>query len=109
MPRKVVRKTAPRRRRALQGGSIFSGIGKALKGVAKFIKKHRILSRAGSVGSMLGIPYVGTAGKVASMAGYGRKKRIGGSAAPSGGRRCGGSARPSGAGRGKATRKQVFP
>jgi len=54
-----------RRRKA--GGSIFSGIN-------DFLKKHQILSRAGSILGSLGVPYAGAVGTAARLAGYGRRR-----------------------------------
>jgi len=68
------------------GGSFMSFI----KGVGKFLKKNKVLSTLGSIGSQL-VPgqwgsRLGQAGKMAGTMGYGRRGR----------RHCGGSLRLAG-------------
>ena len=83
-------------RRVKRGGSIMGW----LKSANRFLKKHRVLSTAGSLIGKTGLPYasqIGQAGKVAGVLGYGRRGR---GVTPTGGRyRRGGALRLAGAGR----------
>jgi len=56
----------------MHGGGIFDWLSKA----AKFIKEHKLISRAGAALSGLH-PGFGTAGKVAGVLGYGRRHHRG--------------------------------
>jgi hypothetical protein len=86
-----------RSRRKMRGGSIMSWI----KSANRFLKKHKILSTAGSLIGKTGLPYasqIAKAGKVAGVMGYGRRGR---GVTPTGGmyrRRKGGALRLAGAG-----------
>lgn len=51
------------------------GIGSFLRKVNNFLKRTKLISRLGSVGSAVGVPYVGAVGKVAGSVGYGRRCR----------------------------------
>lgn len=78
MPRRRTtksRKVVARRRRggARQRGRGFMDF---LRGANRFLKRTKLISRAGRIGSMLGVPYVGTIGKYAGKVGYGRKRTV---------------------------------
>lgn len=61
-----------RRKHRVRGGSLFSWIRhKAMP----WLKKKRAISRLGSALGMVGVPYAGTVGKVASAMGYGKRRR----------------------------------
>ena len=64
-----------RRRRRQRGGSFWSAIRSFGSSANRWLKRNKALSKAGAIGSTLGIPYVGTAGKMAALAGYGKGKR----------------------------------
>jgi hypothetical protein len=87
------KRTVRSRRRVKRGGSIMSW----LKSANRFLKKHKVLSKAGSLISKTGLPYaskIGKAGQMAGVLGYGLT--------PTGGtyrRRRGGALRLAGAGR----------
>jgi len=68
MPRRRTRKLIRRRQR---GGSFMS----FLKRVGKFFKRTKLISRAGRLAGMLGVPYVGTIGRAAGAVGLGRRRR----------------------------------
>jgi hypothetical protein len=60
-------------RRSVKGRGLFSWIkNKALP----WLKKSKILSGAASILSSVGVPFIGTAGKAASLAGYGKRRRV---------------------------------
>lgn len=63
-----------------RGGSLWGSISKGLRSMARFAKKHKVLSRGAKVYSMTGLPYggyVSKAGRVAGKAGYGKKRKVG--------------------------------
>ena len=68
----MARRVSHRRRRQ-KGGSI----GSWLKRAHDFIKKHKLISRIGSVLGSAGVPYAGSVGSVAGKLGYGRRRRMG--------------------------------
>jgi hypothetical protein len=63
--RRLRMRTAPMRRRGVIRGT----------GFLDFLKKTKLLSRAGKVLGTLGVPYAGTIGSAAGMMGYGRRGR----------------------------------
>ena len=79
------KKTVMRRgRRKMKGGSIMGWI----RSANNFLRKHKVLSTAGSIIGKTGLPYssqIGTAGKIAGMAGYGRRMKRGRGVIPTGG------------------------
>ena len=52
-----------------------SGLGSWLKKAGAWIKKHKLISRIGSVLGSAGVPYAGGIASVANMHGYGAKRR----------------------------------
>jgi hypothetical protein len=67
-------KTMRRGRRVKRGGSIMGWLKKA----NTFLRKHKVLSTGASLFAKSGLPYasqIGQAGKIANMAGYGRRGR----------------------------------
>ena len=98
--KKTVKRRVPKSRamtkREMQGEGIFD----ILKGVNKFLKKHKVLSTAADVGEVFGVPHAGKAKRLAKLGGYGL--RPGGSS--------GGSLRPGGSrSRGGAKKKRHKP
>jgi len=72
---KVARKNNPR----VYGGGILGDVWKGIKKAAKFVKKHRGISRGAKIWQSLGLPgsrYAKKVGRFAGKHGYG-KKRIG--------------------------------
>jgi hypothetical protein len=71
-----VRRTYKTARIRQNGLGIFSSIGKALRGVARFAKKHKVISRGANLAGELGFsnPYIKTAGSLAGRAGYGKRR-----------------------------------
>jgi len=72
----------PRRRRRQKGeGPIWDAIKKGARSLHNFVKDNRLISRgATALAPALG-PYSGTVGnigRIAAVAGYGKKKRRGG-------------------------------
>ena len=68
--RRTRRRTSARRRR-MRGGSFMGWV----KKINSFIKKNKVLSRAGLLLSKTGVPYakqIGVASKYAGLKGYGR-------------------------------------
>jgi len=57
----------------LEGQGLFGDI-------AKFLKKHKVISRGADIAGILGVPHAGTVGKAARTAGYGKQKNMGGGA-----------------------------
>ncbi len=77
MPRRkrtTKRKTAVARRRTYRRSMRGRGFMSFLKGANRFLKKTKLLSRGGKALSMLGVPYAGTAGRVAGAVGYGKRR-----------------------------------
>lgn len=60
------------RRRRMHG----KGFMDFLKKANKFLRKTKLISKAGSVLGELGIPYAAPVAKYAGLAGYGRKKTV---------------------------------
>ena len=71
--RAVVRRK--RRKPRQRGGNFWGKLSKFGRSANRWLKKTKMISRSAKIGSMLGVPYVGTAGKVAGMAGYGKRRR----------------------------------
>lgn len=71
MPRRKRGVVVRRRARRMRGRGFLS----FAKKVGKWLKKTKLLSRGASVLSDSGVPYVGAAGKIAGIAGFGRKRR----------------------------------
>ena len=67
MPRRMVRRSTKRQR----GGSLGSWLKKA----HDWVKKHKLVSRIGSVLGTAGVPYASNIAGVASKLGYGRRRR----------------------------------
>ena len=75
MPTRKTKKTTTRRvpkaramtKKEMQGEGIFD----IVKGINKFLKKHKVLSTAADVGEVFGIPHAGDAKKLAKLGGYG--------------------------------------
>ena len=57
----------------LEGQGLFGDI-------AKFLKKHNVISRGADIAGILGVPHAGAVGKAARTAGYGKEKNMGGGA-----------------------------
>ena len=68
----MARRVSQRRRRQ-KGGSIGSWLRKA----HDWIKKHKLVSRIGSVLGSAGVPYASTIGNISGKMGYGRRRRMG--------------------------------
>lgn len=108
--RKKSRAVVKRRKRRQHGGSFLSSLRRFGGKANRWLKRTKAISRGAKVASMFGIPYAGTVGKAAGMAGYGKGKRRkrtvrrrrrrqrGGSISPSGGS-LGGALMLAGAGR----------
>lgn len=60
-----------RRRRRRGRGPVKNFFNKA----KDFVKKHKVISRAGTLAGILGVPGASTAGALADFAGYGRRRR----------------------------------
>jgi hypothetical protein len=67
MPRRMVRRSTKRQR--------GSGLGSWLKKAGAWIKKHKLISRIGSILGSAGVPLAGTIGTAAGAIGYGRMRR----------------------------------
>ena len=72
---KMPKRRKQRKRRAVQGDGFFQDLGRALKKGVRFARKHKVISRAASVASKLGVPHAGTVGRVAKIAGFGKGGR----------------------------------
>ncbi len=71
--RSVVRR---RPRRSMRGrGKFWESIKNFAKRANTYLKKSKAISNVAGIGSMLGIPYLGTVSKVAGRIGYGKKRR----------------------------------
>jgi hypothetical protein len=53
----------------MRGGSFKSWI----KKVGRFLKRHKVISRAGRALGSVGVPYASAVGRVAGKLGYGRR------------------------------------
>jgi hypothetical protein len=72
--RKVGTKRKVGKRKVQKGKGIFSSIGKAIVSAAKFVKKHKIISKTAGVLGAIGVPHAGKIGMVASSIGLGKCK-----------------------------------
>ena len=80
MPRRRTRSrkstAVVRRSRKRHGGMRGRGWKSFLKSANSFLKRTKLISKAGKLGDDFGIPYVGKIGKAAGIFGYGKKKRM---------------------------------
>mgnify|MGYP003627704693 CR=1 FL=1 len=100
--RKTTKRRVPRSRAATRSEMKGEGIMDIVKGINKFLKKNKVISKAAGVAQIVGVPHAGKVGKIAGVAGYGRggALRMGGGAL-----RPGGARRASGKGKKKGTMK----
>ena len=66
----MARRVSHRRRK-----QVGKGLGSWLRKAHDWIKKHKLVSRIGSVLGSAGVPYAGSVGSVAGKLGYGRRRR----------------------------------
>ena len=64
------------RRKPMRGRGFWSKLKKFGLSANRWLKKSKAISTAGKIGSILGVPYVGTVGKIAALKGYGRKRTV---------------------------------
>jgi len=97
---KVARKNNPR----VYGAGILGDVWKGIKKAAKFVKKHKGISRGAKIWQSLGLPagkMIGKYGKIAGRHGFGKKRR-GKKPGPKRGRRKGIGLKRAGAGTSRA-------
>ena len=52
------------------------GLRETFNKVNDFLKRTKLISKAGKMGAAFGIPYAGEIGAVAGQLGYGRRRRV---------------------------------
>jgi hypothetical protein len=60
---------------AQHGGSLWSDFTDAIKPVGDFLRKTKVVSKAGKFLGSVGVPYAGNIGAVADELGYGKRRR----------------------------------
>ena len=55
-------------------GTGFGDLFKFFKKAGRFLRKHKVISKSASILSTLGVPFAGTVGKVANVAGFGPRR-----------------------------------
>ena len=107
-PKRKTKKRVPKSRAATRSEMKGEGIMDIVKGINKFFKKNKVISKAAGVAQIVGVPHAGKVGKIAGVAGYGRGGALrqgGGSLRMGGGALRPGGARRSSCGKGRPKKK----